>query len=130
MAIEEEYPPRVLSSDEIEMYVKGDREEVDRLILYSLNRIASVLIPHAKREDVLISRLNALGGFESIAKRTEFVDALIEKNNARSKMMEKVNQSVLVWALIAFIGFVMHAMYSDFMEAVKNAISVSKGIKP
>ena len=44
-----DYPPRVLSEEEIELYINGDRREVDRLILFGLNRLASVIIPHAQK---------------------------------------------------------------------------------
>ena len=35
----EESKPRILSEEEIELYLRGDRREIDRLILLSINRI-------------------------------------------------------------------------------------------
>ena len=127
---EDNFQPRILSHEEIEMYVKGNREEVDRLILFSLNRISSVLIPHAQREDAMMSRMEQIGGFDAITKRAEYVDELITKSKSRTKMMDKVNQSAVTWALIAFLGFLAHAVWQDVIEAIRTASAATKVLKP
>jgi len=114
-----EFPPRVLSEEEIEMYLKGDRREVDRLMLFSLNRLAAALIPHAEQEERMISEFTRLGGLEAINARCEFIDELIARSKDRRKMMEKVSQSTLTWALIAFFGFLAAATWDSIVSAVK-----------
>ena len=42
-----DYEPRILSEEEIDVFLKGDPKDVNRIILYSLNRLAAVLIPAA-----------------------------------------------------------------------------------
>ena len=120
-----QYPPHVLSDEEIELFLQGDRKEVDRMILYSLNRLAATVIPHVTREDGVISKLEEVGGFDAIKVRAEFVDSLIERNNARTAMMRKVSESTATWALILFLGFLATAVWHDIVAAVRTALKVN-----
>lgn len=115
----EEFQPHVLSDEEIEMYLKGDRREVDRLILFSLNRLAACLIPHARQEEKFLDEVDALGGMEAIAKRAAFVDGLITQQETKTRMMEKVSQSSITWALLAFFGFLAVATWDAIVHAIK-----------
>ena len=56
---DKDIPPRILSEEEVELYLRGDRREIDRLILLSINRIAATLIPHAERENRITEQLDA-----------------------------------------------------------------------
>ena len=112
-------PPRVLGCEEIEMYLKGDRREIDRLILMSLNRLALALSEHSLDQDTILHDLRSIGGMQAVKDRAEFVDSLIIKNNKRSAMMEKVGQSSLVWALLAFLGFLAMASWDAIVHAAK-----------
>lgn len=116
-------PPHILTEEEIELYLKGDRREIDRLILYSINRLTAVIIPHAQREDERDAEADALitrlGGVEAMHNRATFVDSLVEQHHARSQMMEKVSQSSVTWALIAFMGFLAMATWDSIVQAVK-----------
>lgn len=111
--------PRILSAEEIEMYLKGDRQEVDRLILFSLNRLAATLVPHAEREEKAMAEIDRLGGMEAIAARAKYVDAMIARSNAKTLMMTKVSQSALTWALIAYLAFLATATWEAIVHAVK-----------
>lgn len=108
----DETPPRILSEEEIELYLRGDRREIDRLILLSINRIAATLIPHAERETRLTEHLAAIGGMEGIAERAHFVDALIERQKARNQALWKVAQSGVAWALPVLLGFLAIAVWN------------------
>jgi len=122
----QETPPHVLTEEEIELYLKGDRREIDRLILYSINRLTAVIIPHAKREDERDAQsdllLKDLGGVDTMVLRAEFVDNLIKRQDVRNRMMEKVSQSTLTWALIAFFGFLATAVWTDIVRVVKTKL--------
>jgi len=111
--------PRVLSCEEIEMYLKGDRREIDRLILMSINRMAAAFLSHSKTEEDIKRDLLDIGGMALIKERAAFVDSLIDKNNNRSDMMRKVSQSGIVWALLAFLGFLAVASWEAIVHAVK-----------
>jgi len=119
----DEFEPRVLSDEEIEMYLKGDRREVDRLILFSLNRLAACIIPHAKREDERVVEndrlIESLGGVEAMLKRAKYVDTLVKQSEAKTRMMEKVSQSSVTWALIAFFVFILSATWDAIIHAIK-----------
>ena len=110
--------PRVLTDEEIELYMRGERREVDRLILLSLNRLAATLIPHAERETRFTEQLEAIGGMDGIAERARFVDALIERQKARTQVLWKIAQSSVTWALPLMIGFVAMAVW----DAIKKKV--------
>ena len=114
----EEISPRILSDQEIDLYLRGDRREIDRLILLSINRIAATLIPHVERENRISEQLEAIGGMDGIADRARFVDALIEKQKARNQMLWKVAQSSVAWALPVFIGFLAMAVWNAIKQKI------------
>lgn len=116
---EDKYPPRILADDEIELYLNGDRREVDRLMLYSLNRLAAALLPHIMSENDFKTRLDQLGGIEGIAARAAYVDSLIKKNTAKAMMMEKVSQGTVLWVVLAFLGFVALSVWDSLIHAIK-----------
>lgn len=118
----DETPPRILSEQEIELYLRGDRREIDRLILLSINRIAATLIPHAERENRISEQLEAIGGMDGITERAKFVDELIERQKARNQALWKVAQSSVAWALPVLIGFVAMAIW--------NTIKQKMGVTP
>ena len=117
-----EYEPRILSEEEIDIYLKGDPKDVNRIILYNLNRLATVLIPHVEQEEEWRTRFRDLGGFQSLKKRADYVDSLIKRNDARTAMMQKVSESAVGWALIAFLGFLAMAVWHDIVAAIKMAL--------
>lgn len=118
-----EFPPHVLSDEEIEMYLRGDRREIDRLMLLSINRLTACLLPHTEREGARDAEqaelLRRLGGLEAMEDRAKFVDSLIRRQGVRDQMMEKVSQSTLTWALIAFLGFLAVSTWDSIVSAVK-----------
>jgi len=118
-----DFPPHILSDEEIEVYLKGDRREIDRLMLFSINRLTACLLPHTKREDERDAEQDAfmkrLGGMQAMEDRAKFVDILIVNQSKRGKMMEKVSQSTLTWALIAFFGFLAVSTWDAIVAAAR-----------
>lgn len=112
--------PRIISEEEIELYLRGDRREIDRLILLSINRIAATLIPHAERENKIAEQLAAIGGMDGIAERARFVDTMIERQKARTQAMWKVAQSGVTWALPLLIGFVAMAIWNAIKQKIEG----------
>ena len=51
--------------------------------------------------------------------RAEFVDALIRRQDVKTRMMEKVSQSSITWALLAFFGFLAAATWDALVHAIK-----------
>ena len=113
--------PKVFSEEEINMFLKGDRRDIDRLLLYSMNRIAAVLIPHTEREAKFTALLEEVGGTESIKERADYVNSLIEKNKKRSAAFDKISQSTVTWALIAAIGFVLVALWEHVIILIRKS---------
>ena len=127
--MDEEFRPRVLSDEEIEMYLKGDAKDVDRLILYSLNRLAAMHVPCSEKVSAMMVHFDKLGGMEAVDRRAAFVDALIAKQNERTAMMHKVSSSTIAWALIAFLGFLAHSVWNEMVTSVKTASTAIKVLK-
>jgi len=121
--LNDEFAPRILSDEEIEMYLKGDRREVDRLILFSLNRLAASIIPLARRETEreaeMENLLKDLGGVDAMIRRGKYVDAAIKSAEAKTRMMEKVTTSSVAWALIAFIGFILVSTWETVLHTIR-----------
>lgn len=115
-------PPRLFTSEEIDLFIDGDRRAIDRHILHSLNRITSVIIPHVEVEETFYERLESIGGFESIKKRAEFIDSLIQRNEKISTMAEKVAQSVAIWAVILLIGFIAAQTWGGVVATVRASL--------
>ena len=116
---EDRRQPRIYSSEEIEIFLRGDRREIDRLLLHGLNSLSKALIPHARREEEMLRLFEEIGGLDGIATRAQYVDSLIKRQSACTAMMEKVAQSTLTWAVIAFIGFLAMASWDSIVHAIK-----------
>lgn len=111
--------PKVLSGDEIELYLSGDRRQVDRLILTSLNRISTTLIDHTRREDGIWDAIDEIGGLVCVRTRAEFIDSLIERNKSRAAAWSKIAQSSSTWALVAVLVFLAQAVWSHIKAQIK-----------
>lgn len=126
------FNPRILSEEEIELILAGERRAIDRHLLVSLNRLADAhykcvesINTHQEREEKIVSDLDRIGGFASIEERAEFVDSLIKRNNDRAAMMRKVSESSLTWALLAFFGFIAAATWSELVHFIKVKLGAS-----
>ena len=114
--------PHILTDDEIDLYLKGDREEIDRLLLLSLNRITGVLLPLFNGHMVCLARLETLGGMDDVSKRAAYVDSLIERQKKRNAAWDKIAQSTTLWALLAFLGFIGLAGWEAVVHNIKGKL--------
>ena len=121
------HAPKVFSDEEIEMFLAGDRRQIDRHMLYCLNRIAAVLIKHTEKEDAFHDSLAEIGGKDAIKARAEYVDSLIKKNNRWAEAFDKISQSAITWALIIFLAFLATAVWNDFITAIRSALKIKGG---
>lgn len=108
---------KTFSDDEISMLLSGDRREVDKLLLHSLNNLSSSLIP-------LVEVISELGNVESVRKRREWVEAQIESQRIKNDMMRKVSESALIWAVIGFIGFLVVSTYNYSIEVIRAKLNL------
>lgn len=102
----------VYSEEAIDAFLRGDRRDIDKLLLHGLNNLGIALIEHAEREEKVFA---AMGDVEVIRKRSDWIDSQIEKARMlnektlkRIEMMEKVKSSTAIWAVIAFLGYLSH----------------------
>lgn len=103
--------PRILTDEEIDAMLDGDRRKVDRVQLTLVNDLAKAFVEfryedfpmHAREEEKV---LEALGKDpEKIRERREFVETLIERQRTRNAMMRKVSEGAALWAVILFLTF-------------------------
>lgn len=133
--------PHVMSDEEIDLMLDGDRRQVDKIMLKSINRLTAVIVPHAQREDERDRMFDAvveqIGGSQAIvarakvvddliknaeidATRKAFIDAMIDKQQKRNAMMEKVSTSNVIWASIAFLGYLAYILREAIVAYVKT----------
>jgi len=112
------------TDEEIEIILDGDRRKVDRFMLNCMNEIKATLIHHTEKENVVLEAVETVGGIKGIKERADYVDALIKKANVRSAMMQKVSESTVTWALIAFLGFLCMATWHEIVTYVKSFLVV------
>ena len=122
----EELASYLLSEEEIEFYLKGDRRDVDKLLLKSINRLTAIIVPHAvkedKRDEAWAMAIERLGGLGKIEERAVYVDALLEKQKARTAAFRKISESTALWALLIVLGFIAKALWNSALAAVKTRI--------
>ena len=122
----EELASYLLSEEEIEFYLKGDRRDIERLLLKSINRLTSIIVPHAvkddKRDEAWAMAIGRLGGLEKIEERAAYVDALLEKQKARTAAFRKISESTALWALLIVLGFIAKALWDSALASVKTRI--------
>ena len=119
----EELDGYLLTEEEIEFYLKGDRRDIDRLLLKSINKLTSLIVPHALKEDqrdaVWAAAIDRLGGLHRIEERAVYVDALLERQRARTAAFRKIAESTAFWALVLVLGFIFSAIWNTVVAAVK-----------
>lgn len=115
---------RVYSTEEIDLFLNGDRRDVDTLILHSVNNIAKVLIPHLRNEDRIFQEI---GPIEMIRTRSAWIDAEIAKKEATTLFYSNLKQEVgkelgkkgaigLILILATLIVFWWNGHVPDSME--------------
>lgn len=135
--------PHIMSDEEIDLMLSGDRRQVDKIMLKSINRLTEVIVPHALREDErdrqFDSVMEQIGGSQSIiarakvvdniirdaeidAARKAFIDAMIDKQTKRNAMMEKVSTSNVIWASIAFLGYLAYILREAIVAYAKTRL--------
>lgn len=122
--------PKVLSEEEIEILINtDDRKAIDRMTLLYLNRLAcaqeeqgSAFLEHKIKEERWQDGLTALGGMDAISQRAVFVNELIKQSQDRRAMMQKVSQSSVTWALLAFFGFLATSTWDSIVRLVKQKL--------
>ena len=120
---DEELEGYLLTEEEIEFYLKGDRRDIDKLLLKSINKLTSLIVPHALKEDrrdeAWTAALERLGGLHKIEERAVYVDALLEKQKARTAAFRKISESTVLWALLIVAGFLAKAIWDAAITAIK-----------
>ena len=116
----------VLSEEEIDLYLQGDRCKIDKLLLTNSNRLTALVLSHMKHEDERNVKedaiWNQIGGTEAVKLRAEFVDTLILAQQKRNVMMDKVTTSNVIWASVTFIGYSLWVLREAVVAYLKTKI--------
>lgn len=95
---------KTYSAEEIDLLLRGDRREIDKLILLALNGIAEVVIPHAEREEEIINRIEQLGGLDAISKRSLWIEEQIAKAKMQNAFWAKMRDKAGELTVAAFLA--------------------------
>ena len=112
---------KTYTPEEIELFLSGDRREVDRLLLHGLNTLTSFLVGHAHREEAVFA---PMGSEEMVRARTQWIDAQIKKDETRCKMMQKIAESTAAWALPLLLGFIALATWDSIVAGLKAKLGI------
>lgn len=96
--------PRIYTEEEIELFLHGDRREIDRLLLTSTNAVAAALIsfrdqefrPHAEVEQEM---MDALGAPADVLLRRNWLDLQIKREMDRAAFRKKILEASVFWVL-------------------------------
>lgn len=96
--------PRIYTEEEIELFLHGDRREIDRLLLTSTNAVAAALIsfrdeefrPHAEVEQVM---MDALGAPTDVLLRRNWLDLQIKREMEHAEFRKKIFEASVFWVL-------------------------------
>ena len=114
----------VLSDEEIDLYLKGDRRCIDKLLLTNSNRLTALVLSHMRSEEERNAKEDAiwaqLGGAEAIKIRAKVVDNIILSQEKRNAMMDKVTTSNVIWASVAFFGYSLWVLREAVVAYLKT----------
>lgn len=108
--------PRIYTEEEIDLFLKGDRREIDKLLLISLNSMVRTFLtfrntefrPHAEEEIVM---KDALGAPEDVLRRRIWLDQQIQKEMDRARLRRKIIEATFLKVLPTLIigAFILFA---------------------
>lgn len=110
---------KTFTEGEIDMLLSGDRREVDKLLLHGINALSEALIPS-------LGVISELGDTKGVRARIAWIDCEIEKQRVRTNMMRKVSESLVIWAAIAFVGFLVLGGWNYTVEIIRTKMGVMR----
>lgn len=133
--------PVVYSDEAIDMFLAGDRLQIDRLILTGMNSMVKTFLdfrdnefrPHVVEENEM---KDALGDAKEVERRRIWLDLQIKKEMARSAMRGKILEATLlrvipVCIFVIFMIFItgLHEHISNWLSSGKPTLPAIKDIK-
>lgn len=109
------HTPKVLTSDEIDAMLAGDRRSIDKLMLTQINGLSGAFLgfryvdfpAHAQKEEELNRELagvvGELGNKEEIRARIAYIDTAIAESKARTQMYDKLRTDLASHSLKGFL---------------------------
>lgn len=114
--------PHIYTEEEIDLFLKGDRRAIDKLILTTLNSLSNTFMdyrdhefrPHVLEEQAM---KDALGDPEEVARRRVWLDLQINKEIERAALRRKILEAsllrVIPIALLVMIGIFITGLHED-----------------
>ncbi|TXH41846.1 MAG: hypothetical protein E6Q97_36785 [Desulfurellales bacterium] len=133
--------PHIYTEAEIDLFLKGDRRDVDKLVLTSINAIAHAFItfrdlefrPHVIEENQM---KDALGDPADVERRRVWLDLQIKKEMDRAALRQKILEASLLrvipialLAVMAIFATGLHEHLSAWLSNAKTAMPVIKDLK-
>lgn len=133
--------PKVLSDTEIDALLQGSNRTTDRVILEAINGLTRSFLDfkniefpgHAKREEEqnrdYHEFVQASGGVDLARARALWIDTQIEAQRDRTAMMRRVRDSVLIWVVILFIGYMALSVYQNLKDELKGPTNETRPVQ-
>lgn len=117
--------PRIYGPEEIDILLNGDRREIDRLLLTSLNALAFAFLrfrdsefrPHIIQE---LAMTEALGEPKDVERRRKWLDAQIARESDLAILRKKVITSTAIWAVPLIIVFTVGLLATGVRERLAS----------
>lgn len=117
--------PVVYSDEAIDMFLQGDRRQVDRLILTGMNSMVKTFLdfrdhefrPHAAEENEM---KDALGSPKEVEQRRLWLDLQIRKEMDRSAMRDKILEATLLRVIPVCIFVVFMIFITGLHEHIST----------
>ena len=133
--------PHIYTEEEIDIFLKGDRMDVDKLVLTSISALAKTFItfrdlefrPHMIEENQM---KDALGDPDDVARRRVWLDLQIKKEMDRAALRQKILEAsllrvipVALMVLLAIFATGLHEHLSAWLSTAKTTLPVVKDLK-
>jgi len=127
--------PHIYTEEEIDIFLKGDRRAIDKLILTSINALAHTFLsyrdeefrPHIREEQEM---KDALGEPKEVAQRRMWLDLQIKKEMDRAKLRAKILEASLLRVIPIAVGVTFVIFMTGLHEYVMNWLAAGKTTLP
>lgn len=127
--------PHIYTEEEIDLFLKGDRRAIDKLILTSLNALSSTFVayrdnefrPHIREEQ---SMKEALGDPKEVTQRRMWLDLQIKKEMDRAKLRAKILEASLLRVIPVAMMVMLIIFMTGLHEHVTNWLTAGKTTLP
>ena len=117
----------IYTDEEIDIFLKGDRRNVDKLLLHGMNNIAAALVPHMEKEDSVMA---VMGDATAVRERSAWIDAEIAKKKAWAEFWKESRLELArkgTWAIVLVVLALVIYFWNGHMPESAHIPPITKG---